>query len=245
MLTKIESRKLVVISDLHLGNPFSNARHHISKFLKWAADNNFDICINGDGLEIAQASFRKIAQDLPEVFQTLSSISKKGRKTYYIVGNHDMVLEHFLQDWGAFKVSPFLNVRSGSKRIRIEHGHLYDPKFVKNPALYEFLTWLGGFALGVHPQLYRVWIWWEKMKSRMRARKTGIIGEPPEFREAASELLRRGFDTIIFGHTHHPGEVPIGTQGMYLNSGSWLLGNHYIEIIDGNVELKIWNKDAA
>src|SRR2546426_1071266 len=128
MLTRIESEKMVVISDLHLGNPFSKAPHVIGQFLRWVGNNGYDICINGDGLEIAQASFRKIAKDAPETFQILSSISKKGRKTYYVVGNHDIVLEHFLEDWGAFKVAPFLNVRSGASRIHIEHGHLYDPK---------------------------------------------------------------------------------------------------------------------
>jgi len=244
MLTRIDSKKLVVISDLHLGNPFSTAHHTIGLFLRWAAKEGFDICINGDGLEIAQASFRKIAKDLPEVFQTLSAISKKGVKTYYIVGNHDIVLEHFLEDWGAFKVAPFLNVRSGLSRIRIEHGHLYDPRFVKNPELYEFLTWLAGFFLSVSPKLYLLWIRWEKLKSRLRARKTGIVGEPPEFREAAQELIKRGFDTVIFGHTHHAGVFDFSDSARYFNSGSWLLGTHYIEIIEGKVSLKTWTKDS-
>jgi UDP-2,3-diacylglucosamine pyrophosphatase LpxH len=243
MLTKIESEKLVVISDLHLGNPFSKAKHEIGQFLRWAAAQGFDICINGDGLEIAQASFRTIAKDVPEVFQILSSISKKGRKTYYVVGNHDIVLEHFLEDWGAFKVAPFLNLKSGDCRIRIEHGHLYDPRFVKNPELYEFLTWVGGLFLNISPSFYRSWIWWEKKKSLMRAKKTGILGEPPEFREAALELVRRGFDTVILGHTHHAGRVDLGNGKQYLNSGSWLLGTHYIEIIQGKATLKIWNKN--
>ena len=29
------------------------------------------------------------------------------------------------------------------------------------------------------------------------------------FRESALELSRRGFDTIIFGHTHHLGKVEL------------------------------------
>lgn len=245
MLTKIESRKLVVISDLHLGNPFSSAHHGIGQFLKWASNEGFDICINGDGLEIAQASFRKIARDLPEVFQALSAISKKGSKTYYVVGNHDIVLEHFLEDWGAFKVAPFLNVKSGASRIRIEHGHLYDPKFIKNPDLYEFLTWLGGLALAISPKLYKLWIGFEKFKSKLRARKSGIVGEPPEFFDAATELAKRGFDTIIFGHTHHAGQLDLGNGHTYFNSGSWLLGTHYIEIIDGISTLKNWERQHA
>ena len=67
MITNVKSEKLVVISDLHLGNPFSEAKKKVIPFLKWAAAQGYDICINGDGLEIAQASFNKIAFDVPEL----------------------------------------------------------------------------------------------------------------------------------------------------------------------------------
>jgi hypothetical protein len=42
-----------------------------------AAANNYDIVINGDGLEMAQASKKKIMQDMPEVFRTIKEIRKK------------------------------------------------------------------------------------------------------------------------------------------------------------------------
>ncbi|NDF15610.1 UDP-2,3-diacylglucosamine diphosphatase, partial [bacterium] len=139
MITSIQSERLVVISDLHLGNPFSHAKRKVLPFLKWAAQERFDVCINGDGLEIAQASFRKIAFDVPEFFRLLGEFKRAGREVYYVTGNHDIALEHFLEDWGMMKVSPFLNVHSSGKRIRIEHGHIYDPFFVRYPALYETL----------------------------------------------------------------------------------------------------------
>ncbi|NDG86144.1 MAG: UDP-2,3-diacylglucosamine diphosphatase, partial [Proteobacteria bacterium] len=194
MITTIRSERLVVISDLHLGNPFSNAKKKVLPFLKWAAQERFDVCINGDGLEIAQASFAKVAFEVPEFFRVLGDFKRAGREVYYVTGNHDIALEHFLEDWGVMKVSPFLNVHSGETRIRIEHGHIYDPFFVKHPALYETLTHFGGYLLKVNPALYKLWISFERFTSRLRARKTGILGEKPEFREAALELSRRGFD---------------------------------------------------
>ena len=140
MITSIKSERLLVISDLHLGNPFSNAKRRVLPFLRWAAQNNYDVCINGDGLEIAQASFNKVAFDVPEFFRMLGEVRKRGRDIYYVIGNHDIALEHFLEDWGVMIVTPFLNVQSGQTRIRIEHGHVYDPFFVKHPVLYEALT---------------------------------------------------------------------------------------------------------
>lgn len=240
MLTSINAQKLVVISDLHLGNPFSETAHITMKFLKWAAAQGYDICINGDGLEMAQASYIKIVTEMPEVIRTMKEISKRGRTIYYTVGNHDMSLEHFLEDWGLLKVSPFLNVTSGNLRIRVEHGHLYDPFFVKYPELYEYLTHLGGVVLKISPRFYKLWISFEKWRARARAKKTGIIGEPPEFAVAAHEISRRGFDYVVFGHTHHPGEVILENQKVYLNPGSWLLSTHYVEINNGQVTLREW-----
>lgn len=240
MITSIRTDRLVVISDLHLGNPFSNAKKKVLPFLKWAAREKYDICINGDGLEIAQASFSKVAFEVPEFFRILGDFKRAGSEVYYVTGNHDIALEHFLEDWGMMKVSPFLNVTSGSTRIRIEHGHIYDPFFVKYPRLYESLTHLGGYLLKVHPELYRAWISFERFTSRMRARKTGILGEKPEFREAALELSRRGFDAIVLGHTHHPGESTLETGSRYLNPGSWMLTPHYVSIHSGEISLKEW-----
>lgn len=240
MITSIVSDRLVVISDLHLGNPFSNAKKKVIPFLKWAAQEKFDVCINGDGLEIAQASFSKVAFEVPEFFRALGEFKKAGREVYYVTGNHDIALEHFLEDWGVMKVSPFLNVSSGDQRIRIEHGHIYDPFFVKFPVLYESLTHLAGLLLKLHPEFYRAWISFERWTSKLRAKKSGIIGEQPHFREAALELSRRGFDAIVFGHTHHAGVSALETGSTYLNAGSWMLTPHYVKIEKGVVSLVEW-----
>ncbi len=240
MITTIQSDRLLVISDLHLGNPFSTAKKKVIPFLRWAAQEKFDICINGDGLEIAQASFSKVAFEVPEFFRVLGDFKRAGREVYYVTGNHDIALEHFLEDWGLMKVSPFLNVHSGETRIRIEHGHIYDPFFVKYPVLYERLTHFGGYLLKLHPEIYRLWISFERFTSRLRAKKTGILGEKPEFREAALELSRRGFDAIVLGHTHHPGESTLETGSSYLNPGSWMLEPHFVRIDRGSVSLQSW-----
>ena len=246
MITEIRDRKLVVISDLHLGNPFSLAKKPIIAFLQWAAKHRFDVVINGDGFEIAQVSFSKIARDVPEVFHAIKWFtSTQDLNIYYVIGNHDIVLENFLSDWGGFKMAPFLNVWSGTQRIRIEHGHLYDPFFVRSPNLYEFCTWFAGFALKIHPSLYNVWIAFEKLQSRLFRKPSSltIVGEHPNFSDAAIELSSRGFDHVIFGHTHHSGHAILGNGKSYFNSGTWLIGTPFVEINDGRVTLRKWSRD--
>ena len=245
MITEIRDQKLVVISDLHLGNPFSKAKNPTVEFFHWAAREGCDIVINGDGFEIAQVSFSKIARDVPEVFHAIKSFTGSGRNLYYVIGNHDIVLENFLNDWGGFKMAPFLNVWSGDKRIRIEHGHLYDPFFANHPELYEILTMLAGIPLALSPSLYKVWIAFEKFKSKYLTRKVSgasIPGEAPAFREAAIELSQRGFDAIVFGHTHHAGYAKLPNGSDYYNTGSWLIGTPYLEVNEGKLELKFWDR---
>lgn len=247
MITEIRDARLVVISDMHLGNPFSQAKNSTVEFFHWAAANGYDVVINGDGFEIAQVSFTKIARDVPEVFHAIKTFTSRGRNIYYVIGNHDIVLENFLNDWGGFKMAPFLNVWSKDLRIRVEHGHLYDPFFVRNPEVYEFCTWLAGFALKLHPSLYRMWIAFEKFKSKHFWKKSegGIVGEHAAFREAAIELSRRGFDVVVFGHTHHAGQASLPEGRRYFNTGSWLMGTPFLEIRDGEVSLRRWERDSV
>ena len=42
------------ISDLHLGNPFFDTKRNVTEFLNYVKGTNYSLCINGDGLDIAQ-----------------------------------------------------------------------------------------------------------------------------------------------------------------------------------------------
>ena len=235
MITQVKTEKMVIFSDLHLGNPFSHVSARTVRFLEEMSTQGYDICINGDGFEVAQVSFARLAAEVPPVLHAIKECARRGSKVYYVVGNHDIVFEHFLSDWGSFALAPFLNIESGKRRLRVEHGHLYDPFFVRYPRLYEWCTWLGGVFLHVSPSFYKLWIAWERWRGLQREKK-GIRGEPQAFYQAAQELADRGFDTVIFGHTHHAGQVQ-AKNWQYFNAGSWMLEPSYVKIEQGKVEL--------
>ncbi|HEY8278594.1 MAG TPA: UDP-2,3-diacylglucosamine diphosphatase [Bdellovibrionota bacterium] len=239
MITQVSCRKMVVFSDLHLGNPFSQVRRKTVRFIRWAVSQGYDICINGDGFDVAQVSLGRFTQDVPEVLQALKEAVRCGSSVYYVVGNHDIVFEHFLFDWSGFKLAPFLNVRCGGARFRVEHGHLYDPFFVASPRLYDLSTWVGGLLLKVNPALYRMWIRFERLKSRWLNidGMPGIEGEPASFYCSAAKIEARGFDGVVFGHTHHSGSALLPLGGTYLNPGSWMLSSNFVRIEDGRAEL--------
>jgi UDP-2,3-diacylglucosamine pyrophosphatase LpxH len=53
-------------------------------------------------------------------------------------------------------------------------------------------------------------------------------------------LLRRGFDAVVFGHTHQAEDVAIAGGGRYLNCGTWVRGGSFVEIDRGQVALRRW-----
>jgi UDP-2,3-diacylglucosamine pyrophosphatase LpxH len=237
MITDVTEDKMLVVSDLHIGNPFCETKRSLLDFFDWVATTDYSLCINGDGLEVAQTKFLKLAVEIPDVLTYLRKLRRSGRGVYFVIGNHDIVLEHLLQDWDFAILSPFLNVASGDKRIRIEHGHIYDPMFVSRPRLYAFLTKAAGLVLDVCPSAYRAWMSWEKM--RYGGKDSAITGEPEAFGAAAREILDRGFDAVVFGHTHQAGMRQYGEQ-CYVNSGSWMLAPNYVKIDHGKVSLESW-----
>ncbi len=232
MIIDAAEERLFVISDLHLGNPSSTARSRLVEFLEYARLTGTSVCINGDGFEMLQTSFSRLSADAVPVLNALRRLMREGNRVYYLVGNHDISLEHFLEDWLFTQIAPFLNLRSGDSLIRIEHGHLYDPWFVRNPKGYEIGARVLGLALLVHPDVYSLYA---KSQARAATRRKGV---PPD-EVAADMLLARGFDTVIFGHTHNALDIQL-ENGHYVNSGNWLQGSSYVEIDQGKVELKKW-----
>jgi UDP-2,3-diacylglucosamine pyrophosphatase LpxH len=57
-------------------------------------------------------------------------------------------------------------------------------------------------------------------------------------------ILRRGFDAVVFGHTHLAEMVTL-PEGVYVNSGNWLSGATYVEITKGELAVRTWESAAV
>jgi len=241
-ITLVNEDRLCVISDLHLGNPSFLQGRSFNSFLEYLSGRDMSLCINGDGLDLLHLSFPRLMNDLPPVIERIRDFfSGKGIRIYYVVGNHDIYLESFLEGSGVFTVVPFLDVVSGGRRIHIEHGHLYDRLFLYHPGLYVQLTKMSGLCVKLFPMLFPLWegLIHRFLQFRKRGRKDYI--DRPAFMSAAGRLFARGFDAVIFGHSHHSGLLSDG-ETTYANAGSWLgREGHYIEIEMGGVRLKKWD----
>jgi UDP-2,3-diacylglucosamine pyrophosphatase LpxH len=239
VIINVAEERLIVASDLHLGNPASRAADSFRSFLDYVRQEGFSLCLNGDGLEMLQTRFSRLIQDGLPLMTQLGRLRREGQRVYYVVGNHDIYVEHFLDEWLATGVCPFLNVTSGGKRIRIEHGHLYDPVFSRSPNFYEALTRVSAYLLFMHPDVYRLWDSAARRLDRRVRRQAREPGEVTAYHQAAADVLSRGFDAVIYGHTHRA-ETNQLTNGVYINCGNWVHEATYVEIDRGQVELKRW-----
>jgi UDP-2,3-diacylglucosamine pyrophosphatase LpxH len=249
--TTVREERLLVISDVHMGNRLLQTRRPFREFVQYALDHDYSICLNGDGIDLAQMSLSRLMSDLTPSLGLFPQFGQKGATIYYTVGNHDIALEHFLTDVGQMKVVPFLNVLSGDRRIRVEHGHMYDAMFLKFPRLYFAFMMIGRFAILVGPKAYDMmhrinlaiigtteWI-----LARFGAGKTedageagdALAGERECFRKGAENIGVRGFDAVLFGHTHLPGSREFEHNVKYYNTGAWFSTPYCVAIDHGRI----------
>src|SRR5439155_643968 len=64
LITTVREERMLVVSDVHLGNPLYAARRPFVDFLRFALDREYPVCINGDGVDIIQSSVPRLARDL-------------------------------------------------------------------------------------------------------------------------------------------------------------------------------------
>lgn len=109
-------KKTLIVSDLHIGHKSS----HIEKFLTFLPTIDYDtIILNGDILDFLVT---KEENRFKEHFKYIKTLLKliKGKKCYYIIGNHDkwMILLFPISWIFGINIKKVLNY----KGYRIEHG---------------------------------------------------------------------------------------------------------------------------
>jgi UDP-2,3-diacylglucosamine pyrophosphatase LpxH len=249
--TLVQEEHLCIISDLHLGNPTFVQGDNLDSFLRYLAKNNSSLCINGDGIDLVQLSIPKLTRDIHSILKGLRDFfAHEQKKIYYVIGNHDIYMEAFLEDSGIFNVVPFLDVVSGNRRIHIEHGHLYDNLFLNFPRLYTQAARLLGLWVKLSPAFFHLWFktsdFFLGLRNRLLMRLPYAPLDDLAFMKAAQEFFNRGFDAVVFGHTHHFGVQELANSKKYANAGSWAHETaHYLTVDQGEIILKEWVLSGA
>jgi UDP-2,3-diacylglucosamine pyrophosphatase LpxH len=202
--------RIAVISDLHIGaDDFSPAG--FAEFLDALEREHDEIILLGDVFEcyFPALPWRALAQY--ERFDRLHrDITHRFRSAKYTMlsGNHDMVLRR-----ARGIPSRTERVHKGY-RILFSHGHENESVYANavKVRLVELYMWLAYrlTRLGL-PGLYH---WSHRMDYHRYMRDGGAVHV-----EAARRLLRRGYDVVVFGHTHVARHVRLRGGGTYINTG--------------------------
>jgi UDP-2,3-diacylglucosamine pyrophosphatase LpxH len=153
-----------------------------------------------------------------------------------------------------------LNVLSGDQRIRVEHGHIYDDMFVKYPRTYNMATLLGtmtlryvverlprfadrlprvrGCATTCSPRWANGIRRARNATTTLRVSRARFPAERATFLRAALEIADRGFDAVIFRHTHRAGRSRLPNGSTYYNTGLWHTDPYFAEVDHGRVTLQ-------
>ena len=94
MITNVRESRLLVTSDTHIGNLFCDARPGLIRLLDYARANAYNVCINGDGIDVLQTSVQRMIAETPALLRDFRRIASD-ITIYYTIGNHDIILEHY------------------------------------------------------------------------------------------------------------------------------------------------------
>lgn len=240
----MEKIKSLFISDLHLGNPNSQAKKVLDLFKMYEFENLF---IVGDFIDMTYMKRNRFSwsEDFSTVIQKVLRYSRKGVNVTYIVGNHDFYVRSLIED-GNIEIGDilvcdeYIYTAVSGERIYITHGDCFDG-FVR---MHPFLYWLGDTAYELSIKINGVYNFFRSkfgysywsLSAYLKNGVKNVIKFLSEYKRMSGEkVIEKGCDSIMIGHTHAP-EMILGT---YYNTGDFCESCSYIvEKEDGVMDLR-------
>lgn len=259
---------ILVVSDVHLGYDKCN-KEDFSKFLDEFESKEIDhLVLLGDLFDLWRQNNAEIIVENEDILEKLINLNAKN--IHYIIGNHDYFMYKLWErnkDNFPFTISKDLRLEDGGNKFYFIHGYelevlSYEPMTLE---LYEDVSEKMCFSDkligGIVSQVWDV-IQGSDIKEKLEGTDiTEKLGMSPQKRlessddpkkiynlsnsKAKSFLLGMKPDEIlVFGHTHDPF---INNNKTVVNTGSWVneleskeYQNSYVEISDGNMDLKFF-----
>jgi len=240
---KNDKRKIeiLVLSDVHLGTYGCHARE-LHRYLK--SINPKTIVLNGDIIDIWQFSKRYWPKSHMKVVKHLMHWISKGKKTYYITGNHDEMLRRFAGlKMGSFSiVNKLLLELSDNRKAWIFHGDVFDVTMQHSKWLtklgavgYDALILLNRFVNFVSEKIFRKGKL--SLSKRIKNSVKSAVKFINNFEQTTADIgISNKYDFVVCGHIHQPEMREISnSEGSitYLNSGDWIENLSALEYNNG------------
>mgnify|MGYP002629531556 FL=1 len=171
----------------------------------------------------------------------LADLIDKGIDIHYVVGNHDMWMNDYLEQEIGLKLhfQEFI-IKEDNKLIFLGHGDGlgkgdYTYKLLKVIFSSNICKWL--FSR-LHPNfgisLGQAW------SNKNKKRQEKLFNEDKEILAGYCKEQQKNnpVDYYVFGHRHIPIDVKIDERCRYINLGDWIHHNTYAVYYDQKLELK-------
>lgn len=242
MSQKTKKHKTIVISDVHLGSPWSKTKE-VTQFLK---DNSCETLILGgdiiDGWAILRGYKGKWKKKHTNFFRQILKMQNT-TKVYYIRGNHDDFLNKIIPiSLSNITILDHFIYESNNKRYYVFHGDVFDN--VTNG--FKWIAKLGDVG---YSMLLRINKWYNSYREKrglpyysisahIKQKVKSSVSHISNFEQQVIDMAKsQKCDGAICGHIHHP-EIKKMGDILYLNSGDWMESlSALTEDFDGNWEL--------
>lgn len=242
---------ILVLSDVHLGTYGCRAKE-LLHYLR--SINPKTIILNGDIVDIWQFSKRYWPKSHMKVVKQLLSWVSKGKKTYYIPGNHDEMLRKF----AGFKMGSFQIVNKlildlpDNKKAWIFHGDVFDVTMQHSKWLaklgaigYDSLILINSFANFISEKIFHKGKL--SLSKKIKNSVKSAVKFINSFEQTSADIgIMNKYDYVICGHIHHPEMRTIhNAEGSieYLNSGDWIENLSALEYTNGQWRLHRFSED--
>ncbi|MCF7794616.1 MAG: UDP-2,3-diacylglucosamine diphosphatase [Candidatus Cloacimonetes bacterium] len=242
--------RVIIASDFHLkfheNEEDLQRRERVLNFLDSLVGKTDLLILNGDVFDLWFTWKNVIIKGYFPILKKLADIKENGCRIVFISGNHDFWFRDFLTNFLDIEVykNSFIEEIDG-KNILVSHGDLYTSNdwryklfrgLVRNRIVMKIFEMLHpDLALGIGKMMSR-----SSRKKRISnnltiEREKGLI-------EFANKQLKN-FDVVILGHSHLP-KIADFKNGIYANAGDWIINNTYLEMINGEIQLKKYKNET-
>ncbi|RMD89432.1 MAG: UDP-2,3-diacylglucosamine diphosphatase [Calditrichaeota bacterium] len=235
-------QNIYFISDAHLGSEAKDKElakiELLLNFLDFVRQQADILYIVGDLFDFWFEYRHAIPKTSLKILAKLFQLVEKGVQVRYFAGNHDLWLGNFLQQELGIKIyhEPLDVIHNGLK-FYIAHGD----GLAKGDRGYRFLKRIFKNRLNIF--LYR-WLHPDVgvPLAKFFSNRSRTKGENPfdeDYWNLATSLLGKGYDVVIFGHTHKPLFKRIDGR-YYINLGDWIENFTYLHLKHTTLQLYRW-----
>jgi UDP-2,3-diacylglucosamine pyrophosphatase LpxH len=218
----------IILSDIHLGSSNSQT-WNVCRLLERIIEGDIvtsRLILNGDVFD--SMDFRRLNRDHWRVLKLIRKLSDR-IDVISLCGNHDTSAEILLHMLGATVLNDYV-LESGSERILILHGHVFDTFLDSHPTV----TWLADCAYAFLQWLDRT----HRLARLVKHSSKTFLRCAKKIEDEAVEMASlRDCNTVCCGHTHSA-VAHTKQQVAYYNCGCWTeLPCTYLTVVGGVVRL--------